>query len=122
MTVFHATVEINLPYVVIAQVACFRFHSRVPTVGYSTFELTVLFFFFFAAFHRNAPVVSAEKQHASATLHICVQFTDGVFFCLLVKVSITGPSFSLVFTVAALCLCDPAKQLLQASAPPTRPC
>lgn len=80
------------------------------------------FFFFFAAFHRNAPVVSAEKQHASATLHICVQFTDGVFFCLLVKVSITGPSFSLVFTVAALCLCDPAKQLLQASAPPTRPC
>lgn len=91
------------------------FTRRVITVGYSTFELVL----HLHSIHRN-PVVSAVQQHASARLQIsspaCLcKFTDGMFFCSLAE------ALSLVFTVAALCLCDSAKQLLQASDPPNLP-
>lgn len=91
--------EINQSSVVLVQlsVACFTFHSRITAARHSVPELT------------------APKQHCTTPPPaFCVQL-----FCLLVEFSLLLLLLLIIFfTIAALCLSYPAKQLLQALSSP----
>lgn len=102
--------ETNLSYVVTAHVACSSSHcSRHSRRAFCICR----------GIPRNAPVASAERQHAPARLHVfpaCLHRVQSIFLFAGQDLYNSSPSLPLVFTVPV------AKRLLQASAPSARPC